>query len=222
MFQDEARFGRISDVRRCWAPKPLRPVCQGMLTREYTYAYGAVDVCTGELESLILPHVNTQCMQLFFLMKSRHARRLWQDRHSDQTTHGVLPFQALRCTTVARRHSPRRRALPRAPGYLANDAKLGVVIGVGSNAHCPHNRGISGYSFAKRAFTDLDAEQPSQPWVKLRSHQSPSCLAEPARESTSASVTKGGCCVKPGAPSPRFSSTTRQQGRGRLRACLFS
>jgi hypothetical protein len=65
MFQDEARFGRISDVRRCWAPKPLRPICQAMLTREYTYAYGAVDVCTGESGSLILPHVNTNCMQLF-------------------------------------------------------------------------------------------------------------------------------------------------------------
>lgn len=65
MFQDEARFGRISDIRRCWAPKPLRPVCRAMLTHEYTYAYGAVDVCTGELDSLILPHVNTQCMQLF-------------------------------------------------------------------------------------------------------------------------------------------------------------
>ena len=64
MFQDEARFGRISDVRRCWAPKPLRPICQGMLTHEYTYAYGAVDVCTGELDSLILPHVNTDCMQI--------------------------------------------------------------------------------------------------------------------------------------------------------------
>ncbi len=36
-----------------------------MLTREYTYAYGAVDVCTGEFDSLILPHVSTDCMQLF-------------------------------------------------------------------------------------------------------------------------------------------------------------
>jgi hypothetical protein len=36
-----------------------------MLTHEYTYAYGAVDICTGELDSLILPHVNTGCMQLF-------------------------------------------------------------------------------------------------------------------------------------------------------------
>lgn len=65
MFQDEARFGRISDVRRCWAPYPMRPMCQAMLTHEYTYAYGAVDACTGELDSLILPQVNTGCMQLF-------------------------------------------------------------------------------------------------------------------------------------------------------------
>jgi len=65
MFQDEARFGRISDVRRCWAPKPVRPLCQSMLTHEYTYAYGAVDVCMGELDSLILPQVNTACMQIF-------------------------------------------------------------------------------------------------------------------------------------------------------------
>ena len=65
MFQDEARFGRISDVRRCWAPKPLRPLCQAMLTHEYTYAYAAVDVNTGVLDSLVLPHVNTDCMQVF-------------------------------------------------------------------------------------------------------------------------------------------------------------
>jgi len=28
MFQDEARFGRISDTRTCWCPKPVRPLCQ--------------------------------------------------------------------------------------------------------------------------------------------------------------------------------------------------
>ena len=65
MFQDEARFGRISDVRRCWAPVPMRPQCRAMLTHEYTYAYGAVDVASGEFDSLILPHVNTACTQLF-------------------------------------------------------------------------------------------------------------------------------------------------------------
>ena len=73
MFQDEARFGRISDVRRCWAPYPLRPLCRAMLTHEYTYAYGAVDVTSGEFDSLILPHVNTACMQIFLdEVGSRH------------------------------------------------------------------------------------------------------------------------------------------------------
>ena len=43
----------------------MRLLCQGMLTHEYVYAFGAVDVCTGELDSLILLHVNTACMQLF-------------------------------------------------------------------------------------------------------------------------------------------------------------
>lgn len=65
MFQDEARFGRISDVRRCWAPRPLRPLCQAMLTHESTYAYAAVEPATGMMDALILPHVNTACMQLF-------------------------------------------------------------------------------------------------------------------------------------------------------------
>jgi hypothetical protein len=68
----EARIlGPVLGIRRRrWRagggpPKPIRPLCQGMLTHEYTYAFGAVDVCTGELNSLILPHVNTGCMQLF-------------------------------------------------------------------------------------------------------------------------------------------------------------
>ena len=65
MFQDEARFGRINDVRRCWAPKPIRPLCPALLTHEYTYTYAAVEAKSGELDSLILPHVNTACMPLF-------------------------------------------------------------------------------------------------------------------------------------------------------------
>lgn len=32
---------------------------------EYTYAYAAGEAKSGELDSLILPHVNTDCMQLF-------------------------------------------------------------------------------------------------------------------------------------------------------------
>ncbi len=48
-----------------------------MLTHEYTYAYGAVDVVTGELDSLILPSVNTDCTQQFLdEVAARHANRL--------------------------------------------------------------------------------------------------------------------------------------------------
>jgi putative transposase len=65
MFQDEARFGRISDTRRCWCPKPERPMVKAMVTQEYTYAYAAVSPLDGQLDSLILPHVNGECMQLF-------------------------------------------------------------------------------------------------------------------------------------------------------------
>ena len=73
MFQDEARFGRINDVRRCWAPKPVRPLCMAMLTHESTYAYAAVEALTGEMDTLILPQVNTQCMQIFLdLVAERH------------------------------------------------------------------------------------------------------------------------------------------------------
>ena len=73
MFQDEARFGRISDTRYCWCPKPVRPICQAMVTQEYTYAYAAVSVADGVLDTLILPHVNSDCMQVFLdEVSSRH------------------------------------------------------------------------------------------------------------------------------------------------------
>lgn len=74
MFQDEARFGRINDVRRCWAPRPMRPLCQAMLTHEYTYAYASCEPATGTMDALILPQVNTQCMQIFLdTVAARHV-----------------------------------------------------------------------------------------------------------------------------------------------------
>ena len=65
MFQDEARFGLISEARRCWCPKPDRPVCASTIMQEYTYVYSAVSVLDGRMDSLILPRVNTVCMQVF-------------------------------------------------------------------------------------------------------------------------------------------------------------
>lgn len=65
MVQDEARVGRSPDMRRRWAPRPVRPLCRAMLTHEYTYAYAAVEAKSGALDSLILPHGTTDCLQLF-------------------------------------------------------------------------------------------------------------------------------------------------------------
>jgi hypothetical protein len=73
MFQDEARFGRISQTRYCWCPKPMRPLTQAMVTQEYTYAYAAVSPVDGVLDTLILPSVNCACMQVFLdEVASRH------------------------------------------------------------------------------------------------------------------------------------------------------
>ena len=35
MAQDEGRFGRISDPRRCWAPPGIRPKAPKQVIREY-------------------------------------------------------------------------------------------------------------------------------------------------------------------------------------------
>lgn len=65
MFQDEARFGRISRARYCWAKFPSRPTVKTALVHQAVYAYGAVSITDGAFDSLVLPHVNGQYMALF-------------------------------------------------------------------------------------------------------------------------------------------------------------
>ncbi len=73
MFQDEARFGRISDPRRCWAPEGIRPNVAAQIVREYTYVYAAVSPHDGILDSLILPEVSTKAMAVFLTeISARH------------------------------------------------------------------------------------------------------------------------------------------------------
>ena len=73
IFQDEARFGRISSIHSCWCPKPLRPLCRMQISQQYVYAYGAVSIADGKLESLILSGCNTRTMQIFLEeISSRH------------------------------------------------------------------------------------------------------------------------------------------------------
>ena len=65
MFQDEGRFGRITDPRRCWAPGGIRPEVASQIVREYIYAFVAVSPKDGIVDSLILPEVNAEAMSLF-------------------------------------------------------------------------------------------------------------------------------------------------------------
>jgi transposase len=75
MFQDEARFGRINDPRRCWAPWGLRPEVPAQIVREYTYLFGAVSPQDGVLDTLILPEVDADAMSLFLAeVARRHPR----------------------------------------------------------------------------------------------------------------------------------------------------
>ena len=63
LFQDEARFGRVQDPKRCWSLKKTRPLVKAQTIRQYLYAYGApVD---GTFVSLSLPRSDTYCMNLF-------------------------------------------------------------------------------------------------------------------------------------------------------------
>jgi transposase len=64
-FQDEARFGKICQVRKVWLPKGERSVVEAQYIRQYLYAYSAIEPKTGESVSLIFPYADTACMTLF-------------------------------------------------------------------------------------------------------------------------------------------------------------
>ena len=75
MFQDEARFGRMVRIRRCWAPSPARPmVCNGY-EREFLYVYGAVSPLQGQLDWMITRQMNTTNMSAFLAQVSAKHRR---------------------------------------------------------------------------------------------------------------------------------------------------
>lgn len=65
LFEDEARFGRINDLKRCWAPQGIRPHIDFQVIRQFTYVYAAVCPKTGQTFSLILPDADSEMMNLF-------------------------------------------------------------------------------------------------------------------------------------------------------------
>ncbi|HET7897530.1 MAG TPA: IS630 family transposase [Flavisolibacter sp.] len=61
-FEDEARFGRINNVSRCWVPKNKRAAVKKQIIREHTYVFSAVCPLEGDSYSLITPVCNTEAM----------------------------------------------------------------------------------------------------------------------------------------------------------------
>ena len=64
-FFDESRFGTHSNVGHAWYPTGTRTAIDIKLGYENFYLYSAVNPRTGEEFTLILPKVNTLCMNIF-------------------------------------------------------------------------------------------------------------------------------------------------------------
>ena len=75
MFQDEARFGCMVRIRRCWAPPPARPVVCNGYECEFVYVYGAVSPVEGQLDWMITRQMNTVNMSAFLAQVSAKHRR---------------------------------------------------------------------------------------------------------------------------------------------------
>ena len=77
MFQDEARFGRMVRIKRCWAPAPQRPVVANGYERQFTYVYGTVSPREGELDWKICSEMNTVRMgEVLAQVSAAHRREL--------------------------------------------------------------------------------------------------------------------------------------------------
>ena len=70
-FEDEAKFGRMSHVRKCWVCRPDRAMVKQQQIREYVYAFTAACPQTGETFSIISPFCNTEAMNV--LLKETSA-----------------------------------------------------------------------------------------------------------------------------------------------------
>lgn len=99
-FQDEARFGRISDLFSCLAPDGVRPVIQAQIIRQYTHIFGAVCPNDGESFSLILPYADSGAMEIFLGELSRQYSQyrlvLVMDQAAWHRTSNLMKFENIR------------------------------------------------------------------------------------------------------------------------------
>ena len=107
MFQDEARFGRMSRPRRCWAPPGVRPVMCNGYEREFTYVYAAVSPMEGEMEWRLTKKMNTEEMSGFL----RQVSQRYPDDFILMVVDGASSHKAKALET------PENIALIALPGY---------------------------------------------------------------------------------------------------------
>ena len=107
MFQDEARFGRINKPKRCWAPKRTRPDVPAQIIREYTYVYGAASPQDGTLDTLILPFMNRDWMNLFLEEISK--------RHKDEYI--LMIYDGAPCHSEGVLKIPKNMMIEKLPPY---------------------------------------------------------------------------------------------------------
>lgn len=74
-FFDEARFGLLPCVGRVWCRRGVKPIASVKPGYSNLYSYTAVNIETGDEFSLLLPHVNTEMMNLYL----EHFKKELQD-----------------------------------------------------------------------------------------------------------------------------------------------
>jgi len=74
LFEDEARFGRMTRPMRCWAPRGVRPIVPYQLVRQFLYVFSVVCPKTGSNFSLILSDADTEMMNVFLAEVSSHFK----------------------------------------------------------------------------------------------------------------------------------------------------
>lgn len=75
LFEDEASFGRITEVRRCWAPPGVRPTAPRQQVREYRQALAAVCPHDGKLSWMLAPRLDAVAMSAFLAATRRRFPR---------------------------------------------------------------------------------------------------------------------------------------------------
>jgi len=89
-FQDEARFGRINNISKCWCVKGVIPKVHQQQVREYSYVFSSICPETGNTYSLIMPRADSEAMNYFLqalsVAKSKERIVLCLDKAGWHTT----------------------------------------------------------------------------------------------------------------------------------------